>query len=112
SAAASSRSALRRSPAWRNVHPLDSLAAATLPASDGGTVGRMKSGNFGAVTAGAGASFGAHALRRTATTSSHRRIAVILSRRAMAAGAESAARPADPEPRSRKAARQPARRYV
>ncbi len=35
-----------------------------VPASAGGTAGRMNSGNFGAVTTGTGASFGAHALRQ------------------------------------------------
>jgi hypothetical protein len=55
--------------------------AAALPAYAAGTDGLMNSGNFGVVTTGAGASFGAHALTRTTAARRYRRITDILSRR-------------------------------
>src|SRR5712691_3010421 len=50
------------------------MSAARLLASAGGTAGRMKSGNFGAVTTGAGTIFGAHALAKTSEASRRFRI--------------------------------------
>src|SRR5471030_2288290 len=48
-----------------NAQPRDAYPAAGLVAIAVGTAGRMKSGNFGAVTTGAGMIFGAQALART-----------------------------------------------
>src|SRR5205809_4990357 len=80
-----SRSAVFRSPVWKNAQPRVNVAATGVFANAAGTGGGTNSGNFGTVTTGAGIVLGAHALTSSRSARAHFLILEILHPASVAA---------------------------